>query len=106
MPLIRNVSTMSPAFPGGRFSGELHFPGRAFVSSVSNGSRRTTGFFRARLYPGGTAELPEKHSIFGVGRSLGPEASRWRRGPNYLRETAQMSAERLPTWADRSVFNS
>jgi len=43
IPLMRKVSTTSPAFPGGRFTGGSLL-GRAFVSSVSKGSRRTIGF--------------------------------------------------------------
>src|SRR5689334_14149631 len=43
MPSMRNVSTIRPAFPGGRFSGGALLA-RALVSSASNGSRFTSGF--------------------------------------------------------------
>src|ERR1700693_4001405 len=59
MPSMRNVSTIRPAFPGGRFSGGA-FPARALVSSVSNGSRRTTAALStAGFSAGGLAEFPE-----------------------------------------------
>src|SRR5579862_1701180 len=58
IPSIRNVSTIRPAFPGGRFSG-VAFAVRALVRSVSNGSRRTNGAFSsADFSAGGLAVFP------------------------------------------------
>src|ERR1700730_9460430 len=58
MPLMRNVSIIKPAFPGGRFSGGALL-GRALVSNVSNGSRRTTAFSAAGFSTGGLGGFPE-----------------------------------------------
>src|ERR1700674_2253897 len=54
IPLMRNVSIIRPAFPGGRFSGGALLA-RALVSSVSNGSRRTVAFSSAGFSTGGLA---------------------------------------------------
>lgn len=56
MPSIRSVATIRPAFPGGKFSGGALVV-RALVKSVSNGSRRTTGFSSAVFSTGGLADL-------------------------------------------------
>jgi len=50
------VATIKPALPGGRFSGGALVV-RALVKSVSNGSRRTTGFSSAVFSTGGFAGL-------------------------------------------------
>src|SRR5579863_8009197 len=56
MPLMRKVSTIRPAFPGGRFSGGA-LVWRALVSRVSKGSRRTTVLFSSAGFSAGVFEL-------------------------------------------------
>src|SRR5579872_1540350 len=57
---MRKVSIISPAFPGGRFSGAA-FPARALVSKVSNGSRRTGALSAAGF---SAVDFPESAAVF------------------------------------------